>query len=114
MSVEFIDAHQHFWDPSRGDYGWLTPELSGLYRVFGPDDLKPLREAANVARTVVVQGGAYGEHRIESVDTGGKTFPVNGRSFTVRLAAGAGARLVLRMRRYSERPTELFPEGVNL
>ena len=64
------------------------------------------------ARTVVVQGGAYGEHRIESVETGGKTFPVNGRSFTVRLAAGAGARLVLSMRRYSEQPTELFPEGV--
>jgi len=55
MSVESIDAHQHFWDQTRGDYGWLTPELSGLYRVFGPDDLKPLREAANVARTVVVQ-----------------------------------------------------------
>jgi L-fuconolactonase len=55
MSAECIDAHQHFWDPSRGDYGWLTPELSGLYRVFGPDDLKPLREAAKVARTVVVQ-----------------------------------------------------------
>lgn len=55
MTAESIDAHQHFWDPSRGDYGWLTPELSGLYRVFGPDDLKPLREAANVARTVAVQ-----------------------------------------------------------
>ncbi|MDN7183162.1 amidohydrolase family protein [Caballeronia sp. SEWSISQ10-4 2] len=55
MSAERIDAHQHFWDPSRGDYGWLTPELQTLYRVFGPDDLKPLREAANIARTVVVQ-----------------------------------------------------------
>src|ERR1700733_9791693 len=55
MSVESIDAHQHFWDPSRGDYGWLTPELGGLYREFGPDDLKPLREAENVSRTVVVQ-----------------------------------------------------------
>ncbi|AMM18201.1 amidohydrolase [Burkholderia sp. PAMC 28687] len=55
MSVESIDAHQHFWDPSRGDYGWLIPELGGLYREFGPDDLKPLREAENVSRTVVVQ-----------------------------------------------------------
>src|SRR5471032_2095272 len=55
MSAERIDAHQHFWDPSRGDYGWLTPELQTLYRVFGPADLKPLREAAHVARTVVVQ-----------------------------------------------------------
>jgi L-fuconolactonase len=55
MSAERIDAHQHFWDPSRGDYGWLTPELQTLYRVFGPADLTPLREAAHVARTVVVQ-----------------------------------------------------------
>lgn len=55
MSTERIDAHQHFWDPSRGDYGWLTPELQSLYRVFGPADLKPLREAARIARTVVVQ-----------------------------------------------------------
>ena len=22
-----IDAHQHYWDPARGDYGWLTPEM---------------------------------------------------------------------------------------
>ncbi|SAL54303.1 amidohydrolase family protein [Caballeronia humi] len=50
-----IDAHQHYWDPARGDYGWLTPELSALYRVFGPDDLKPLREAVNVECTVAVQ-----------------------------------------------------------
>ena len=55
MNHERIDAHQHFWDPSRGDYGWLTPELQSLYRVFGPADLKPLREATHVARTVVVQ-----------------------------------------------------------
>ncbi|MDR5754452.1 MULTISPECIES: amidohydrolase family protein [unclassified Caballeronia] len=50
-----IDAHQHYWDPARGDYGWLKPEMKALYRVFGPDELKPLREAANVARTIVVQ-----------------------------------------------------------
>ena len=50
-----IDAHQHYWDPSRGDYGWLTPQLASLYRVFGPDDLAPLRERAGVSRTVVVQ-----------------------------------------------------------
>ena len=55
MTTERIDAHQHFWQPSRGDYGWLTPELTTLYRPFGPDDLKPLREGANIGRTVVVQ-----------------------------------------------------------
>jgi L-fuconolactonase len=50
-----IDAHQHYWDPARGDYGWLKPEMQALYRVFGPGDLNPLREAVNVERTVVVQ-----------------------------------------------------------
>jgi len=50
-----IDAHQHYWNPERGDYGWLTPELAPLYRTFGPADLAPLREKAGVAQTVVVQ-----------------------------------------------------------
>jgi L-fuconolactonase len=50
-----IDAHQHYWDPARGDYGWLTPELEILYRTFSPADLKPLRERAGIERTVVVQ-----------------------------------------------------------
>jgi L-fuconolactonase len=50
-----IDAHQHYWDPARGDYEWLTPELKILYRPFGPADLTPLREQAGIERTVVVQ-----------------------------------------------------------
>ena len=50
-----IDAHQHYWDPARGDYGWLTPGLTALYRPFGPADLAPLRERCGVARSVVVQ-----------------------------------------------------------
>ena len=50
-----IDAHQHYWDPARGDYGWLTPDLTPLYRAYGPADLAPLRAQAEVARTVVVQ-----------------------------------------------------------
>lgn len=50
-----IDAHQHFWKPSRGDYGWLTPELSTIYRDFLPDDLKPLMAAEGIEGTVLVQ-----------------------------------------------------------
>lgn len=50
-----IDAHQHYWDPARGDYGWLTPASSTLYRPFGPADLALLRARCGVARTVLVQ-----------------------------------------------------------
>ena len=52
---ERIDAHQHFWDPARGDYGWLTPDKTALYRPFGPGDLAPLLEAAGIQGTVLVQ-----------------------------------------------------------
>ncbi len=54
-AIARIDAHQHYWDPARGDYGWLTPALTALYRPFGPADLAPLRARCGVARTVLVQ-----------------------------------------------------------
>ena len=50
-----IDAHQHFWKLDRGDYDWLTPELGALYRDFLPDDLAPLRAAAGITGSVLVQ-----------------------------------------------------------
>ncbi len=56
-----IDAHQHFWRLSRGDYGWLTPALDVLYRDFEPADLEPLMRAAGVARTVLVQAAPTSE-----------------------------------------------------
>ena len=50
-----IDAHQHFWTLSRGDYGWLTPDLQPIYRDFTPSDLAPLLKAAGIDGTVLVQ-----------------------------------------------------------
>lgn len=50
-----IDAHQHFWRPARGDYGWLTPEQAVLYRDFEPTHLAPLMQAAGIGRSIVVQ-----------------------------------------------------------
>jgi L-fuconolactonase len=51
-----IDAHQHFWRITRGDYGWLTPEdHPAICRDFGPDDLSLLLIGAGIERTVLVQ-----------------------------------------------------------
>lgn len=50
-----IDSHQHFWTLARNDYGWLTPELTTLYRDFQPEHLAPLLQAANIDATVLVQ-----------------------------------------------------------
>ncbi|MGH6893937.1 MAG: amidohydrolase family protein, partial [Dongiaceae bacterium] len=50
-----IDAHQHFWQLSRGDYGWLTPDLGLIYRDFAPDDLRPILQRHDISRTIIVQ-----------------------------------------------------------
>ena len=47
-----VDSHQHFWDPERADYPWMTDDLR---RRFGPDDLEPVLRAHGVAGTVLVQ-----------------------------------------------------------
>ena len=60
-------------------------------------------------RTVTVQGGAYAEHRIDSVTLAGRTTAVGGGALTLRLAPGTGARLTLAMTRYANRPTLAFP-----
>lgn len=50
-----VDAHHHFWDPTRRDYYWMSDELDRIRRPFGPADIKPLLQETGVDRTVVVQ-----------------------------------------------------------
>ena len=50
-----------------------------------------------------------GDHEIQTVFPGGNRTPVNDNCITVRLAPGAGARLVMRMERYAYQPTLSFP-----
>jgi L-fuconolactonase len=45
----------HLWDPQRGDYGWLTPQLQPLYRRFGAEHARPLLNASLVDGAVLVQ-----------------------------------------------------------
>ena len=50
-----VDAHQHFWDPARAEYPWMTDDVAPLRRRFGVDDLEPLLREHGVTGTVVVQ-----------------------------------------------------------
>jgi L-fuconolactonase len=51
-----IDAHQHFWDPARGDYPWMAGDaMAPIRKVFGPDELRPLAQAKGINRTIAVQ-----------------------------------------------------------
>jgi L-fuconolactonase len=50
-----VDAHQHFWDPAKAAYPWMTDEVAAIRRRFAPEDLEPLLREHGVAGTVVVQ-----------------------------------------------------------
>ena len=53
-----LDSHQHFWQIDRGDYAWMSPGLTALYRDFMPHDLEPEMRAAGVSESIVVQAAA--------------------------------------------------------
>jgi L-fuconolactonase len=53
--MQRIDAHVHLWDPARGDYGWLDPQMTALYRRFEHTDIKPLLDAGKIEGVVLIQ-----------------------------------------------------------
>lgn len=108
-----LNARLRYFDPARHRAG-LPEDVAAL--VSELSDRAATLTLVNLSKTdsrvVVVQGGAYGEHRIEAVDVNGKRVNVRSPRFTVSLAAGAGAKLRLDMTRYSVPPTERFPKGL--
>lgn len=50
-----VDAHHHFWDPSRADYPWMTDELAAIRRPFGAGDLRPELAECGIVATILVQ-----------------------------------------------------------
>ncbi len=54
-SISRVDSHQHFWQLSRGDYNWLKPELTVLYKDFLPKQLERELYENDVSQTILVQ-----------------------------------------------------------
>ena len=61
------------------------------------------------SREVLVQMGAYGEHRCERLSLDNDHVEIGGSVFHVQLAPGCGAELVLETKRYANDPTLAFP-----
>ena len=105
-----LHARVRYFDPERRrpglpeDVAALVETLSGGEATVSLVNLDQVR-----GRTVIVQGGAYGEHRVTGVTVDGRTTPVNRSSFSVRLAPGCGAKLVVKADRYVNQPTFAFP-----
>jgi len=105
-----LNARLRYFDPAKRragvpeDVAALVSELGDRRTVVTLINLN-----ATTVRDVIVQGGAYGEHEIESVEWSGRSLRVGAPHVTVRLSPGAGATLTLTMRRYVNRPTVVFP-----
>lgn len=50
-----IDAHQHFWDLSRGDYAWPNADVAAIFRDFGPDELVSDLHNTEIRQTILIQ-----------------------------------------------------------
>jgi L-fuconolactonase len=51
-----IDAHQHFWNPARGDYGWMDgPGLEAIRKPIQPVDMAAHLKKHGFDKTVLVQ-----------------------------------------------------------
>jgi hypothetical protein len=60
-------------------------------------------------RSVILQAGAYGEHRFRTVSLGTESVAVDGRILRAELAPAAGGRLILKMDLYSNDPRLALP-----
>jgi hypothetical protein len=99
-----------YFDPENRRAG-MPQDVAALVDGWGPDSLTVTLVNLNptLARSVIVQGGAYAEHQIVSVSDGKTSLAVDAPNFPVRLAPGAGARLTIRMKRFANDPTLSFP-----
>ncbi|KHF41658.1 amidohydrolase family protein [Halalkalibacter okhensis] len=50
-----IDAHQHYWNIDREDYGWIKPDNQLMYRNYYPADLLPHLKNQNINKTILIQ-----------------------------------------------------------
>ncbi len=53
-----IDAHQHYWEPRRGDYDWMPEDDPVLARRYRPEDLQGSLTKHGIEKTVLVQAAA--------------------------------------------------------
>ncbi len=53
--MKVVDSHFHLWRRARGDYDWLTPDLSEIFRDFGPEDYVSAKDGFDTVGAVLVQ-----------------------------------------------------------
>lgn len=99
-----------YFDPSRNRPG-MPEDVAALVEELHDDSATLTLVNTNQVspRTVIVNGGAYGEHQIIEVSDECGTTRVDDACFTVKLDPGCGSRLRVAMKRYVNRPSFAFP-----
>jgi hypothetical protein len=105
-----VNARLRYFDLDRKRAG-LPDDVAALVSQLGDARTTVTLVNLNQAqrRTVIVQGGAYGEHRLVSVKNGITTMQVDAPVLTVEIEPGCAATLELQMQRYANDPTIKHP-----
>lgn len=105
-----LQARVRYFDPARRRAGIPEDVAALVVRMTADETVIHLVNLNQTeTRCVVIQGGGYGEHRIERAQIGEMDAAVNGTWCTVRLAPGCGGVVTLRMTRYAAAPTMAMP-----
>jgi len=110
-SVPVLTEVWHY-DPARNRPG-LPQDVGALVDSITKDEvgLQLVNLCQTEPRTVVVRMGAYGQHQCVQIIHGGKPLEVNASYFAVKLEPGCGTRLVLKVKRYANKPAAGMPWG---
>ena len=105
-----LHSRLRYFDPERRRSG-LPRDVAALVEKLTGDTvtLTLVNTSPFHSRDLVVQAGAYGEHRFRSVTLDPETIPIDGPSVRLRLEPGCGSRLVFSMQRYANHPTLAAP-----
>ncbi|MFN0195200.1 MAG: hypothetical protein ACKVT0_00515 [Planctomycetaceae bacterium] len=103
-------ATLRYFDPVQKRAG--VPEgVAALIERITPDEVVVSLVNLNPveSRTVIIQGGGYGEHQIVSATAGDQKTPVGSPYLTVHLAPGSGGQIQLEVQRYQNQPSLRMP-----
>ena len=63
-----VDAHQHFWQISRGVNTWIDESISGIRRDYLPEHLEPYLKHLGIDKTILVQASETVEENLFMTD----------------------------------------------
>ena len=105
-----LHCRLRYFDPANHRAG-IPEDVGALIDRITDDEVSVtlVNVSPTASREVIIQAGAYGEHRVTQVRDGSGVTKVGGPTFSVRLEPGCGARLVISNDRYVGKPTMSFP-----